>query len=95
MMMLVSTNRDSPITRSSIPSCRPSQPSQPTSEGMRITAGSSRRAMTPPASPLVTMAIIPRSGRAERMPPLINASARAVFSAIGMNCSIPASGSAL
>ena len=73
--MLVSTNRDSrhhPIQRS--PAARPSQRTQPTSAGMRITAGSIRRAMTPPASPLVTTAITPRSA-SQRMPTPISAQA--------------------
>ncbi len=95
MTMLVSTNSESAITRSSIPSCRPSQTNHPTSAGIKITAGSSRRAITPPASPLVMTTITPRSGRAARMPLLMTARARAVFSAIGMNRSIPASESEL
>jgi hypothetical protein len=66
--MLASTNRDIPITWSEIPSCWASQLAQPTTTGIRIAAGSNRRAMTPPAPVLLTTAIIPRSGRAQRMP---------------------------
>ena len=47
--MLATTNSDSPITWSSIPARRPSQRSHPATAGITITAGSSRRAMTPPA----------------------------------------------
>ena len=45
--------------------------------------------MTPPAPGLLTTAISPRSGRAQRMPTLRIANAIAVFSAIGMNCLTP------
>ena len=56
---------------------------------MTIAAGSSRRAMAPPAPRLVTTAISPRRGRAWRMPMLRTANPIAVFSAIGMNRRTP------
>ena len=49
-MMFVSTNSDSPITSSKIPCCWAYHRSQPTNAGMRIVAGNSRRAITPPAA---------------------------------------------
>ena len=58
--------------------------SEPRPAGMRIAAGNSRRARTPPASLLVITEAKPRSGRAQKIPTPSTRKETAVGNAMGM-----------
>ncbi len=87
--MIETTNSASPDCASNQPQACARLASQPRSGGSTSAAGSSRRAMVPPAPRLTSRAATPPSGCRPRTPPLRAQKHSAVFSAMGKNGPTP------
>ncbi len=82
MATLDATSSDAPSAVPYSPTRCPSSLNQPSTGGTRTTAGNSLRAMAPPAPPLFTSSMIPRSGLAQSAPTASTTNVRAVCRAI-------------